>query len=48
LVLLDVSSNGGLTSLPQSIGKLKKLITTINAPGCGIAGAGIGAVSIVV
>jgi hypothetical protein len=45
LVLLDGSSNEGLTSLPQSIGKLQKL-TTINATSCGIAGAGIGAVSI--
>jgi hypothetical protein len=42
LVLLDVSSNEGLTSLPQSIGNLQKL-AKIDATGCGIAGAGIGA-----
>jgi hypothetical protein len=40
LVLLDVSSNEGLTSLPQSIGSLQKL-TQITADNCGIAGAGI-------
>jgi hypothetical protein len=46
LVLLDVSSNEGLTSLPQSIGNLQKL-TKIKAEKCGIAGAGIGTLSLV-
>jgi hypothetical protein len=47
MVLLDVSSNEGLTSLPQSIGNLQKL-AQINADNCGIAGAGIGTLSLVV
>jgi hypothetical protein len=46
LMLLDVSSNEGLTSLPQSIGNLQKL-TKIRATECGITGAGIGALSTV-
>jgi hypothetical protein len=47
LELLDVSSNKGLTSLPQSIGTLQKL-TKIIAEKCGITGSGIGALSVVV
>jgi hypothetical protein len=47
LVLLDVSSNGGLTSLPQSIGNLQKL-AKLNFARCAITGAGIGALSKVV
>jgi hypothetical protein len=45
LVLLDVSLNKGLISLPQSIGNLQKL-TKINAASCWIAGAGIGALRV--